>query len=68
MVRQAYELLSGEQQRAKDLGQEIATWDAVTRKAALGPLMADRTVTTGVNEYHVWPASAAASWTVLGAG
>jgi hypothetical protein len=67
MVRQAYELLSGEQQRAKDLGQEIATWDAVTRKAALGPLMADRTVTTGVNEYHVWPASAAASWTVLGA-
>ena len=28
--------------------------------------MADRTVTTSaVNEYHVWPASAAASWTVL---
>jgi hypothetical protein len=67
MVRRAYELLSGEEQRAKNLGKEISSWDAVTSKSGLGPLMTDRTVTTGVNEYHVWPASAAASWTVLGA-
>jgi hypothetical protein len=33
----------------------------------VGPLQADRTVTTSVNEYHVWPAAAAASWMTLAA-
>lgn len=38
----------------------LATW------AVNGPLQADRTITTSVNEYHVWPASAAAGWMLLG--
>jgi hypothetical protein len=33
----------------------------------VGPLQSDRTVTTSVNEYHVWPASAAAGWMTLAA-
>jgi hypothetical protein len=40
----------------------LAAWGVV------GPLQSDRTVTTSaVNEYHVWPASAAASWMMLAA-
>ena len=45
------------------LGQpvgDLSAWSAV------GPLQADRTVTDSkVNEYHVWPASAAASWSLI---
>jgi hypothetical protein len=42
-----------------------AWWD-VTRKQALAPLGADRTVTRNAyNEYHVWPTAAAGAWAVL---
>jgi hypothetical protein len=49
-------------------GQDTAllAWDAITSGAKLGPLQADRTVTDSpVNEYHVWPASAGTSWSLL---
>ncbi len=50
----------GQDDTAQDLA--LATWGVV------GPLQSDRTVTTStVNEYHVWPASAAASWMMLAA-
>ncbi len=49
------------------LNGSIGAWDAITSGRGEGPLGADRTVTGHlVNEYHVWPASAAASWTLLG--
>jgi hypothetical protein len=52
-------------QDTKTLDKSIASWAAITKKD--GPLQADKTVTSkayGV-EYHVWPASTAAAWTVL---
>ncbi len=46
------------------LDQSVLSWLGVT--GAAGPLQADRAVTTSAfNEYHVWPASAAASWALL---
>jgi len=52
--------LLGQDDSAQNLA--LAAWGAV------GPLQADRTVTnSSVNEYHVWPASAAASWMMLAA-
>jgi hypothetical protein len=52
--------LLGQDDTAQNLA--LAAWGAV------GPLQADRTVTTSrVNEYHVWPASAAAGWMMLAA-
>jgi hypothetical protein len=48
----------------KTLDSEATKWAAVAPSD--GPLMADRTVTANdFNEYHVWPASAAASWSLL---
>jgi hypothetical protein len=52
-------------QDTRGLDESIAEWAAITKGA--GPLQADRTVKSdsyGV-EYHVWPASTAAAWTVL---
>jgi hypothetical protein len=51
------------------LGQDDAAQNlALGAWATVGPLQSDRTVTTStVNEYHVWPASAAASWMMLAA-
>jgi hypothetical protein len=43
----------------------LAAWRNVTIGRGEGPLQADRTVTSAVNEYHVWPASAATSWAIL---
>jgi hypothetical protein len=49
------------------LDKSITAWGAVTTARAEGPLGADRTaIGQEINEYHVWPASAAASWTLLG--
>jgi hypothetical protein len=46
----------------------IAAWAAVTTSRKQGPLQADRTVTDStVNEYHVWPASAGTSWSLIAA-
>ncbi len=49
------------------LGQDRGAQDlALAAWGALGPLQADRTVTDStVNEYHVWPASAAAGWMTI---
>ncbi len=50
--------------------KSIASWAAITADEKQGPLQSDRTVTSeafGV-EYHVWPASTAAAWTVLSKG
>jgi hypothetical protein len=47
--------------------KSIANWAAITEGAKQGPLQANQTVSNdafGV-EYHVWPASTAAAWTVL---
>ncbi len=33
--------------------------------SSVGPLMANRTISDRFNEYHVWPVSATASWTLL---
>jgi len=52
--------LLGQDDSAQNLA--LAAWGAV------GPVQADRTVTnSSVNEYHVWPASAAAGWMMLAA-
>lgn len=51
--------LLGQDDTAQNLA--LAAWGAV------GPLQSDRTVTSTVNEYHVWPASAAAGWMMLAA-
>jgi hypothetical protein len=49
------------------LDKSITAWGAVTTARGEGPLGADRTSTDNpINEYHVWPTSAAASWTLLG--
>ena len=45
------------------LDKSIAAWAAITK--GQGPLQADRKLTTGDYEYHPWPASTAAAWTVL---
>jgi hypothetical protein len=46
------------------LDKTISLWGAVTKA---GPLGADRSVTNQeINGYHVWPTSAAASWTLMG--
>ena len=47
------------------LGKSIANWAAITSDQGQGPLQADRTYTGGGVEYHVWPASTAAAWTLL---
>ena len=49
------------------LDKNIANWAAVTQSGNQGPLQSDRTVTSGssLGEYHVWPASTTAAWTVL---
>jgi hypothetical protein len=52
-------------QDTRALDESIATWALINKGA--GSLQADRTVNSesyGV-EYHVWPASTAAAWTVL---
>lgn len=52
-------------QDTRVLDKSIASWLAITKGA--GALQADQTVTSeayGV-EYHVWPASTAAAWTIL---
>jgi len=47
----------------------INSWNLVSSRVGKGPLGSDRTVTGhDVNEYHVWPTSAAASWTLMGTG
>jgi hypothetical protein len=51
--------LLGQDDTAQNLA--LAAWGVV------GPLQSDRTVTTSVNEYHVWPAAATASWMMLAA-
>ena len=50
-------------QDTKALDKSIAKWAGITKEQ--GPLQVDRTVTSGPYEYHVWPASTAAAWTVL---
>ena len=46
------------------LDKSMSAWGAVTKAGTLG---ADRAATVqDLNEYHVWPTSAAASWTLLG--
>ncbi len=47
------------------LDDSIARWRKVAG-TAVGPLMADRTITDNAfNEYHVWPVSSTASWFLL---
>jgi len=48
------------------LNNAISAWDAITTAGAEGPLGSDRTAADEINEYHVWPTSSAASWTLLG--
>ncbi len=44
----------------------LAAWRNVTISKGEGPLQADKTVTdNAINEYHVWPAAAAASWGII---
>jgi hypothetical protein len=51
------------------LDSAINSWNLVSSRVGQGPLGADRSVTgNDVNEYHVWPTSAAASWTLMGSG
>ena len=48
------------------LDKTISAWNAVSQT---GPLGAERRDTSReINGYHVWPTSAAASWTLLGTG
>ena len=48
------------------LDKSISAWNALTQT---GPLGADRRDTSReINGYHVWPTSAAASWTLMGTG
>ena len=47
----------------------LAAWRNVTISKGEGPLQADKTVTdNSINEYHVWPAAAAASWGIIALG
>lgn len=41
-----------------------SAWRAVTGNS-VAPLMANRTISSSLNEYHVWPVSSTASWTLL---
>jgi hypothetical protein len=51
------------------LDASVRSWGAVTSSRDEGPLGADRTLSLrGLNEYHVWPTSAAAAWTLLAYG
>jgi hypothetical protein len=53
-------------QDTRALDKSIASWAAITSDRGQGPLQADRTFNNGHGvEYHVWPASTAAAWTVL---
>ena len=46
------------------LEKSMSAWSAITKAGTLG---ADRAARVeDLNEYHVWPTSAAASWTLLG--
>jgi hypothetical protein len=46
----------------------IDAWAKITTSRKQGPLQSDRTVTdSAVNEYHVWPASAGTSWSLIAA-
>jgi hypothetical protein len=46
----------------------LDAWAKITTSRKEGPLQADRTVTdSNVNEYHVWPASAGTSWSLIAA-
>jgi len=46
------------------LEKSMSAWGGITKAGTLG---ADRAATVqDLNEYHVWPTSAAASWTLLG--
>jgi hypothetical protein len=47
------------------LDQIIANWAAITSGQGQGPLQANRTYSGFGVQYHVWPASTAAAWTVL---
>jgi hypothetical protein len=65
-ARLALALLGGD---VRALDASIRAWGAVTSGRGEGPLAADRTVVLrGLNQYHVWPAAAAAGWTVLAFG
>ena len=51
------------------LDSSINNWNLVSSRVGKGPLGSDRTVTGNeINEYHAWPTSAAASWTLMGTG
>ncbi len=52
---------------SSSLDKAISAWGEVSSKQGRGPLGADRTESNDINEYHVWPTSAAASWTLMGA-
>ena len=52
---------------SSSLDKTISDWGAVSSKQGRGPLGVDRTESNDINEYHVWPTSAAASWTLMGA-
>jgi len=48
------------------LDKSITSWAAITSDKGQGPLQADRSFNNGHGiEYHVWPASTTAAWTVL---
>ena len=48
------------------LDRELAVWRNVAIAREEGLLQADRTVTDSrINEYHVWPSSAATSWAII---
>ena len=50
----------------RDEDKALASFRNVTISRGEGPLQADRTVTNStINEYHVWPASAAAGWALI---
>jgi hypothetical protein len=63
-MRDALALLG---QSTTTLDQSIARWAAITQTNAGAPLQANRTIASAAYgvEYHVWPASAAAAWTIL---
>jgi hypothetical protein len=50
------------------LDASMRAWARITSRSGSAPLMADRTIDAGgYGEYHVWPAAAAAAWSVLAA-
>lgn len=53
-------------QDTSTLDRSIADWAAITAGSGNAPLQADKTYNNGTGlEYHVWPASTTAAWTVL---